>query len=430
MTSPGLRLRPSTPADFPAYRALVYRAFGEDPAGEPAAVAAEQREFEASAGVLAESDGEIVGSALAFPAQFCVPGGALVPAAAVTGVSVASQWRRNGIFRQLMTQQLTSLRTAGGQPLAALYASEAPLYGRFGYGPAAPRVNLDIPLPAPLRVGTTPESESAGVRLVVSDAAAARVAMTQLAQQLLRQRPGRRTLGEADWDGLLADPAGRRDGGSALVATLASVAGEVAGYSLHRTSSRWEDGSPRGVVSVVAVEAASAAATAALWRHLLSLDLMGAVRVPNRPPDDPVLALLENPRAARPRVSDGLWVRLVDVAVALAARRYAAGLDVVLELSDVTCPANAGRWRLQTADSGDSATTPTATLWRSATCRRVDDAPDLQLDTRDLASAYLGGGSICALVRAGLVSELTADAALRTDRAFASDAAPWCQWGF
>lgn len=323
-----------------------------------------------------------------------------------------------------MSQQLTSLRAAGGQPVAALYASEAALYGRFGYGLAAPRVSLDIPIPARLRVG----ARSDPVQLGVGDAPAARAAMQVLQQQLLCQRPGRRTLSEADWDVLLADPVARRDGGSPLVATLAWVGGEVAGYSLHRTTPRWEHGSPAGVVTVVAVEATSAPATAALWQHLLCLDLMRGVLAPNRPPDDPVLALLENPRGARARISDGLWIRLVDVAVALAARRYAAPLDVVLELTDLTCPANAGRWRVQSTDS--DAAGATAALWRPATCRRVDDAPDLRLDTRELASAYLGGVSICALARAGLVTELAAGAALRTDRAFASDVAPWCQWGF
>ena len=74
------------------------------------------------------------------------------------------------------------------------------------------------------------------------------------------------------------------------------------------------------------------AAEAALWADLFSRDLVGEVVAPSRPIDDPLLAMLADPRRAQPLVSDGLWVRLVDLPAAMVQRRYASAVDVVLDV--------------------------------------------------------------------------------------------------
>src|SRR5690606_41539964 len=97
------------------------------------------------------------------------------------------------------------------------------------------------------------------------------------------------------------------------------------------------------------------------------------------PVDDVVTSLLVDPRSASPRLADNLWVRVVDVAAALAARRYAADVDVVLHVTDDRLPDNAGHWRLR------------ATAFGEATVVRAEDAGDISLDVRVLGAAYLGG---------------------------------------
>jgi predicted acetyltransferase len=70
--------------------------------------------------------------------------------------------------------------------------------------------------------------------------------------------------------------------------------------------------------------------------------------------DDPLLLdLLAEPRVARAALRDGLHVRLVDLPAALAGRRYAAELDVVLAVQDPRCPWNTGSWRLTGGPDGD-----------------------------------------------------------------------------
>ena len=78
-----------------------------------------------------------------------------------------------------------------------------------------------------------------------------------------------------------------------------------------------------------------------------------------RPVDDPLLFQLADPRRARPRLKDALWVRIIDVPGALAGRRYSGPVDVVIEVRDDLLPANAGRWRLTTAGRA-----VTAAAWR------------------------------------------------------------------
>src|SRR5690348_3306922 len=89
-------------------------------------------------------DGEAcVGTAGAFAFRLTVPGGASVPAAGVTMVSVAATHRRRGVLTSMMRRQLDDVRS-WGEPLAVLTASEPVIYGRFGYGVGTYQLNADI----------------------------------------------------------------------------------------------------------------------------------------------------------------------------------------------------------------------------------------------------------------------------------------------
>ena len=64
--------------------------------------------------------------------------GATVPAAGVTIVTVHPTHRRRGILSTMMDRQLADLHERG-EPIAVLRASEAAIYGRFGYAAGHPR---------------------------------------------------------------------------------------------------------------------------------------------------------------------------------------------------------------------------------------------------------------------------------------------------
>jgi predicted acetyltransferase len=349
-----------------------------------------------------------------------VPGApqATVAAGGLTWVGVHPDHRRRGLLRAMMTAHLDEV-AAHGEPVSALFAAEPAIYGRFGYGLASRQQWLVLPRRAALR----PVAGVDGVRtsIVRADVDAHADLVGDLHVEAWASRPGamtRRTPGLRRW--WLDDPPFLRSGAEARLLLLAhdAVTGALRGYALFRRTHAWTDGGPDGTVKVGDLAALDPAANAALWLRLLDLDLTARVDTGIRPMDDPLVHLLLDVRAGTPRVHDGLWVRVVDVPAALAGRRYACPVDVVLDVRDDLRPANAGRWRLTGGPDG-------------ATCERAGAAtPDLGLDVRELGAAYLGGESLAGLVVAGLVEEHRPGAAARVTAGFSSALAPFCPWQF
>jgi len=187
----------------------------------------------------------------------------------------------------------------------------------------------------------------------------------------------------------------------------------VRGYARYATKPDWTPGRPQGTVQVREVVAVDAAASAALYRYLFDQDLMSKVDVSNLAVDDPMLLWLDNIRAASPRWLDALYVRLVDLPVALRSRTYATPLDVVLQVSDPLLAWNDGRWRLRAGLD-------------QVTCEPTDRPADLSIAVTDLGAAYLGGTLLADLARAGRIGEHTLGAVATTSAAFQSSPAPWC----
>ncbi|MFE3071760.1 GNAT family N-acetyltransferase [Streptomyces sp. NPDC059247] len=359
-------------------------------------------------------DGDLpVGTAGAFSFRLTVPGGASVPVAGVTMVSVAGTHRRRGILTSMMRRQLDDVR-AWGEPLAVLTASEPEIYGRFGYGAAAfaSRAVIDM-----TRVRLTVPEGTDGVTLRAAPLAESSAVCEELYARLVPSRPGMlaRLPG---WERLpLLDPAGSREGASPRQVVLAERDGRVVGYAHYAVKPDWSAGGPDGSVWVHQLAALDPAAEAALWRFVCSVDLTARVRFMGRPVDDTWQYLVSDVRRCEPTLRESLFVRLVDVGGALEARTYQTPVDVVFEVTDAFCPWNEGRWRL----TGDA---------KGARCVRTGDAPDLALSVRELGSAYLGGVSLVALAAAGRVRELREGALTEASVAFGSPVAPWLPHGF
>lgn len=403
MTDAELPIRTGLPEDWDSISRLLYSLFHE--AFDEDLHEAERGVFEPERS-LAVSDGEeIVGHAAAFTRDLTVPGN-VVPAAHVTMVGVAPTHRRRRLLTRLMHRQLREIRDAGREPIAVLWASEGRIYPRFGYGLATQRLEFEIDV----REVRLAQSAVAG-RLRTGQPAALQPELAKVYEQLRADRPGWSDRDERWWRFVLADPASRRSGATERRAVVHEGPGGVDGYALWRTKSSWDAGGPKGEVIVTEVAAADPQSYAALWQFLLSIDLtrtalfrMGAV-------DEPLLHLVNEPRQLNGRLADGLWVRVVQVGAALSARRYAAPVDVVIEVSDAVLPENAGRWRLVGDRNG-------------ARCERTDAPADLACDVRDLGAVYLGGPSWGALAGAGRVRELRPGTIDQANAAFGWHRAP------
>ncbi|MGN6797062.1 MAG: GNAT family N-acetyltransferase [Gaiellaceae bacterium] len=344
----------------------------------------------------------IVGGTGAFSYRMSIPGGA-IPTAGVTIVGVLPTHRRRGVLTALMREQLADCR-ARGDAAAYLWASESTIYPRFGFGLAA--LTGDMTLPREHTTFAQPFQPRGTFRLVDVEEAAR--TFPPLYEQVFAQRPGMFSRSAAWWEGrrLIASSWGPP---TAKRLVLLELDGEPAGYGIYHVEQEWEHGSSSGKVSVLETVAPTPEATRELWRWLLDFDWTSQFVASHLPLDHPLFLLLAEGRRMRFQVGDGIWVRLLDIESALAARTYAADTQVVIELTDSFVPENAGRWRLGAHGA-----------------ERTNAAAELALDVTGLGSVYLGGFSFADLIRACRAAELTPGAAARADDLFATSAQPWC----
>jgi predicted acetyltransferase len=232
--------------------------------------------------------------------------------------------------------------------------------------------------------------------------------MRPIHEQVRASLPGMLDRDGPWWEDRLRDHESERDGYQPLRAAVTDGA-----YTLYAVKLRFGDDRPAGEVDVREVVATTPESRAAIWGYLLGLDLTTKLTWDPAPSDDPLPHMVANSQDVRFRVADNLWVRIVDVPRALAARSYREPFEVVFELADDVCPWNAGRWALRWDGS-------------TATCARTATPAGLELGPAELGAAYLGGTTLDQLARAGRVSELRAGALNAASRAFQGERAPWC----
>ena len=350
----------------------------------------------------------LIGATGSYTLQMTMPGGASLPTAGVTWVSVAPTHRRQGVLTRLMTASMIEA-TEHGDPLCALTASEGGIYGRFGYGAATQTRVLRIDhRRAELRAGA---AERGTVRAVGATELA--LIAPEIYERYRVQNPGEVTRHD-DWWRRMFDDWSKPIGAASIAFHLA----HRDGYACYRIEQHWDLGHPGHALTLVELDAATSAAHAALWQVVLGVDLVGRVESRNVPIDDPLPLLLTNPRAARTvELNDGLWLRVLDVAAVLSARRYGTDDELVMEVVDDARPVTAGRFHIAGAPDG-------------ASCRRDRRRPDLIVPIDALGSIVLGGVRPSWLARAGRLEARDSATARRADAFFLADRAPHAQTMF
>ncbi|HEX8004232.1 MAG TPA: GNAT family N-acetyltransferase [Mycobacteriales bacterium] len=388
--------------DVPAYQAHVESVFGGDYDEQEAAAWAPLIELDRSHGAF--DGGRVVGSAGVLTFDMTAPGGP-VPTAGVTGVGVAATHRRQGLLTTLMRTQLDAIRERGSEPVAALWASEAVIYGRFGYGVAARRLNVTVDAREPALLGAPPAGR---VRFVdaLDDVA------PPLYDAVRATRPGMLSRSPVRWTSRLRDIPQHRHGASQQRNVVYERDGAVRGYAMYRMKPEWSPG-PRGEIRVKELVALDADAHVGLWRYLTSIDLHPVTTYDNVPPDDPLVHRLRDPRAIRVNgYIDGVHVRVLDVVAAFTARSYAGSGRVVAEVVDDLGYA-AGRWALDVSPDG-VAVEPTT------------ETPDLSMSAVELGALYLGDTTLRELHAAGRVDEHAPDAVEKASPLLAWPVRAWC----
>jgi len=396
-------LRSVTSTDYDTFFDFVQSVFHES--GEQSARDAESWVFEPDRAIAIFDGDRQVGAAGALTRDLTVPGGP-IPVACVTAVAVAPTHTRRGILTRMMRHQLTELHESRREPVAALWASESGIYGRYGYGSASQYARIDASTRAVRLRHPVPPAE----RHVETGPASDPKLRSEIAAVYARAYPT--LVGHLDrrdrwWDYRLQD-----DDKNSLRVALHESGGRADGYAVYAVRRDWDNQGPKSEMTVHELIAESGAARDALWSYLFGVDLIATLNHPC-PADAPLQHLVDHPGRMAIDLSPNLWVRIVDVDRALTARRYAAAVDVVLDVADPFCPWNEGRWRLVAGPAG-------------ARCERTDADADLALSSTELGAAYLGGTTLAVLADAGLVRELRPGALRAASVAFAEPRQPYC----
>jgi predicted acetyltransferase len=357
-------------------------------------------------------DGErVVGTLRSFATAFTVPGPTEVGVAALTNVTVAPTHRRRGLLTEMITSDLRA-SAARGEPVGILIASEYPIYGRFGYGPAIEAAGYSVDL-APTRfrrLGT------GSVELV--DLAALRHEAPGIYEQFRARQPGSIGRDARWWDRALhqvAVPGARAPEGFQVL--YRSAAGVPEGYARYRAKQTTDSMRPTGELTIDELVAATPAAHDRLWRYCCDVDLVATVHAGDRPVDEQLGWLLEDARMVRQTARyDFIWIRVLDVIGALSARRYAVDGRLVIEVTDALGLAT-GRYALEGGPSG-------------AQCTRTDASAHLSMPVDALGSLYAGGVSAHVLDAVGRIDEHDSGALDRAAVMFRSSRAPWCSTWF
>ena len=395
-------------AEYSAALAAIGHYFGWAPTEEDSSRFARLLPFDRLHAVLDE--GRIVAGAGAFPFRLTVPGGQ-VACAGVTVVGVLPSHRRRGLLRRMMDTQLEDVRERG-EPIASLWASEETIYGRFGYGLASTGLHVDAERHA---VSISRELPRSGTVRLVDDDEATRL-FPRIYRRVSRGRPGM-IVRTKDWwtTRRLDDRPEQRRGAGPLARALLERDGQPVGYALYRLSQ--EGSTPETWKKTVRVNEAfgvDAPGTWEMWRFLFEIDWVDRIAAAHLPLDHPLPFLVDRMNKLRLSIWDALWVRLVDVPAALAARTYATPGGVTIEVaSDPHFGDNVGTW---TVERGE--------------VRRTGRRPDVRVAVDGLGSVYLGGLSFSQLARAGRAEEVARGGVARADAVFRTDAAPWCPENF
>jgi predicted acetyltransferase len=391
------------PDEFEDLRATLGFAFGFDPQADDQRFKAVLPIHRTCCGF---EGGRMVSTSAAFELEMTVPGG-VVSCGGTTIVSVLPTHRRQGILHRMMRAHLDDVREHD-EPIAALWATDSAIYGRFGYGCAAichdiavKRGHIDFhrlaPAPGPVRLIDREE--------------AARV-LPPFVDTIRSGVPGFFERTPEWWEHRrLSDPKDDRHGKTSYRYVVVDGDDGIEGFAQYRSKLEWTDEHGAGEVAVEELIGTTPESWSSLWRHVLSHDLIEKTTADLRPTWDPIFDLLAGTRRVSTKRADSCWVRIMDVPAALSARAYAGPVDLVLGVSDPMGDVT-GRYRIHV--NGDD-----------VDCLAVDIEPDVSLDLEDLSACYMGRARFRELARLGRVSgDGPALAAL--DAAFTWDPQPWC----
>ncbi|WZH37152.1 MAG: GNAT family N-acetyltransferase [Microbacterium enclense] len=393
----------------PFLRAVVRGFLGEDPSADEIESARRALTPRRLTGVFdrdAVAPGTPVATVDSWATELTVSPGRTVPLWSISAVTVSPTHRRRGIARAMLTGELRTA-AAAGFPLAGLTVTEATIYGRWGFSPAAWASDVVIDTRRARWSGPV-----APGRLDFVSRESLPERLRGVHERVRVRRPGSVPGWEGRWRGVAGLTPDEKDAKKVRAVSYRDVDGEERGILVYTLDSGPHDDYSAHELNVRALFADGDEAAAALWRFAIEHDLVGKVTASLQPTVPPVQWMVSDRRAVTATLTDHHWLRVLDVPGALTSRRYTHALDVVVQVDDPLGFAE-GAWSVRVDESGE-AVVETAT---------ADRAADLEMSVNALGSILLGGVRASELAAAGLVRGSTESLAA-VDRAFVPETTP------
>ncbi|MEV6422335.1 GNAT family N-acetyltransferase [Streptomyces sp. NPDC051662] len=405
-------VRTVTETEYPDWLRALDTGFLRAPGASDEQAPARTAHFQPDRTRGAFDEGRCVATFRSFAQQLTVVGGAVLPADAVSNVTVSPTHRRRGLLSRMMAADLAAAKERG-DAVATLVAAEYPIYGRYGFGPAAGITEWAIDV---ARTGLDPRwsGPDDGGRIDLIDLADVRKLGPELHERFRARQHGAIDRNERWWGVDTGQAPSGLPWTEPFNAVYRSPAGEIEGLITYASDDNWGDAKqPLNTASVRKLIALTPAAERALWYFVCSIDWITTVRTGYRAQDDLLPRFLPDPRAARVVTqADFLWVRILDTVRALEARTYAVPATLTLEIHDKAGLAG-GRFRLEGTPEG-------------GVCAPTTKSPDIALDVRELGALYLGDESAVRLATLGLLTEERPGAAAVAETLFRTARRPWC----
>lgn len=405
-----VEIREITVDEVREFRSAMFQTFASDLIDTPERAENFHALMSMGDATAAFDDGRIVGTFGTRTFPLTVPGGDTISMAGTTMVSVMATHRRRGLMTAMMRDHLAKAIDRGS-PVAGLWASEVPIYGRFGYGVATYATETEfhgneVTLPAGRQ----------DLELRYVDAAEA-ARLLPPAYDTFRSTVAGMLGRSSDWwtRRALFDDDASAEGASRRRILVASDGDTVTGYVLYRQKTIWERAVPKGTVVVEEMAATDDGTRQRLWHFISKIDLCPNVKFEFVPVDDPVFLEVDDPRKMTRQTNDAVWLRILDVPTALTARTYEIDGALTLQVDD-TFLDHGGTWDLDVANG-------------TARCDPSTREPHVRLTIDALANLYLGAPGVDTLNRTGRIAG--ADAALTALASiFATRRAPFCSTDF
>jgi predicted acetyltransferase len=347
---------------------------------------------------------QCVGHAAQFLVDTMVPGGAMLPTGAVTRVGVLPTHRRRGVASGLL-RGLIADSVERNLALMSLRASQATIYGRYGFGVGGDFafVNIDPKAATPVRGA----DRTGSFRLLRADEIL--TVIPPLYANVAMRRPGRITRPIEFDQNFIYDEAINLKSPSYVVVHL-DADGDADGFVSYTLKANDDFTVMRGELHDIF--SATDAGELALWQFVFGIDLVTEWIADERPVDDIIRWACSDIRAYQYKrsIEDEQWVRLVDVDRCLKARTFApANGSVVVAVVDGDIENNNHRWHISAQGA-----------------HRTDEPADLVAPIEAVSAAYLGGRSWKVLAVTAGVECLHDDALVMADTLFATHPLPHC----